>query len=325
MKDHQSPLWISEGDPTGISYELLEKSYEKLFQLSHKKPIFLVRSQNTFLPNFFLEYSIQTKLPKSGLYYINSKYFSQFKDQTFELGNPNRKSGLCSYLSLTYTCKLIKKYGGNLITLPLSKEWVLKCENIKFSGHTEFLADYFNTNTYMIMYSKEWKVLVLTTHIPLRDVIRKLKKIKWKKLFSAIQKSNFFPNPKIGFCGINPHAGEGGKIGREEDTILSPILKKYSIKNFLLQGPFSADSIFTEEWKGRFDLIVACYHDQGLAPFKALVGKKGINLTIGLPFTRVSPDHGPAFEIAGKKVADPSSLHNCLEFIESISAPEFPE
>jgi 4-hydroxythreonine-4-phosphate dehydrogenase len=322
MKSHLNPLWISEGDPTGISYELLEKSYENLLQLSQNRSIFLVRSQKNFIPKFFSEHSLPSKLPKSGLYYINSKYFNQFKDHSFVLGNPGIKSGLCSYLSLKYTCKLIKKYGGDLITLPLSKEWVLKCNNIKFSGHTEFLADYFNTNTYMVMYSKEWKVLVLTTHIPLKDVVRKLKKISWKKLFSAIQKSKFFPNPKIGFCGINPHAGEGGKIGREEGVILSPILKRYSRKKFLLQGPFSADSIFTEEWKGRFDLILACYHDQGLAPFKALVGKKGINLTIGLPFTRVSPDHGPAFEIAGKMVADPSSLKNCIEFIGSIASAE---
>jgi len=321
MKSHLNPLWISEGDPTGISYELLEKSYEQLLQLASNKPVFLVRSQDNFLPNFFKEHSLESKIPTSGLYFINSKYFNQFNGHIFVPGNPDIKSGLCSYLSLKYACKLIKKYGGDLITLPLSKEWILKCDNIKFSGHTEFLADYFNTNTYMIMYSKEWKVLVLTTHIPLKDVVRKLKIISWKKLFSAIQKSRFFLNPKIGFCGINPHAGEGGKIGREEDTILSPIIKKFSRKNFLLQGPFSADSVFTEEWKGRFDLIIACYHDQGLAPFKALVGKKGINLTIGLPFTRVSPDHGPAFEIAGKMGADPSSLHNCLEFIGSITSP----
>ena len=99
MKSHQNPLWISEGDPTGISYELLEKSYDNLFQLSQNIPIFLVRSQNTFLPNFFLEHSIQTKLPKNGLYYINSKYFNQFKDHSFELGYPDTKSGLCSYFS----------------------------------------------------------------------------------------------------------------------------------------------------------------------------------------------------------------------------------
>ncbi len=133
-------------------------------------------------------------------------------------------------------------------------------------------------------------------------------------MFSAIADSKLFPDPRIGFCGINPHAGEGGKIGKEDLEILSPIIKKFNNEKQKLFGPFPADSVFTEEWKNRFSLIFACYHDQGLIPFKALVGKSGVNLTIGLPFIRVSPDHGPAFEIAGKNIANPESFLSCLKF-----------
>ncbi len=312
--DKQNPLWISEGDPTGISYELLQKSYFKLNELAKNRPIILVKSQNSINCEGFEKLIPEKSLPKNGIFYVNSEYTNQFESIKFKLGNPDSNSGLSSYLSLKYSCKLIKEYGGNLITLPLSKEWIIKSGQKKFRGHTEFLASYFKCNTYMIMYSDTWKVLVLTTHIPIGKIISNLKKIKWKKLFSAIKDSKLFPNPIIGFCGINPHAGEGGKIGDEEIKILKPIIKKYTNEKRKLEGPFSADSMFTEEWKNRFTLIFSCYHDQGLIPFKALVGKSGVNLTIGLPFIRVSPDHGPAFEIAGKNLANPESLLNCLKY-----------
>lgn len=322
---HPLPIWISEGDPTGISYEILDKSYEKLKEIAAHRTVILVTSQKNIQLSFFEKIKINSKLPKNGLFSINSKYISKLDQVSFPPGEPGIESGLCSYYSLQYACKMIHKWGGHLITLPLSKEWILKSGKSKFSGHTEFLAKYFQTNTYMIMYSDDWKVFLLTTHVPLKKVIKHIKKIEWEKLFSAIQNSKLFPFPKIGICGINPHAGEDGKIGFEEKSILSPVIKKFSKESFLLQGPFSADSVFTEEWKGKFDLILACYHDQGLAPFKALVGKKGINLTIGLPFIRVSPDHGPAYDIAGKNLADPTSLLKCLEFIDSASYPESPE
>jgi 4-hydroxythreonine-4-phosphate dehydrogenase len=319
------PIWISEGDPTGISYEILDKSYKKLEQISAKRAVILVSSQKRVQPRFFEKIKISSNLPKNGLFYIYSKYTPNLGTLSISPGKPGIESGLCSYYSLKYACKMIQRWGGHLITLPLSKEWILKSGKSKFSGHTEYLANYFQTNTYMIMYSEEWKVFLLTTHVPLKKVIKHIKKIEWNKLFSAIQNSKLFLSPKIGFCGINPHAGEDGKIGIEEKSILSPVIKQFSKESFLLQGPFSADSIFTEEWKGKFDLIIACYHDQGLTPFKALVGKKGINLTIGLPFIRVSPDHGPAYDIAGKNLADPTSLEKCLDFIDSLSYSESPE
>ncbi len=319
------PIWISEGDPTGISYEILDKSSEKLKQIAAKRAVVLITSQKRIQTGSFEILKISSELPNNGLYILNSNYTSKLDQISFSPGKPGIESGLCSYYSLQYACKMIQRWGGHLITLPLSKEWILKSGKSKFSGHTEYLAKYFQTNTYMIMYSDEWKVFLLTTHVPLKKVIQHIKKIEWKKLFSAIQNSKLFPHPKIGFCGINPHAGEDGKIGSEEKSLLIPVIKKFSNESFLLQGPFSADSIFTEEWKGKFDLILACYHDQGLAPFKALVGKKGINLTIGLPFTRVSPDHGPAYDIAGKNLADPTSLIKCLDFIDSLSFPESPE
>ncbi|NBU97659.1 MAG: 4-hydroxythreonine-4-phosphate dehydrogenase, partial [Spirochaetia bacterium] len=122
----QSPLWISEGDPTGISYELLQKSYFKLNELSKHRVIILVKSQSSINCDGFEKLIPEKSIPKKGIFYINSEYTKQFKHLKFKLGNPNSNSGLCSYLSLEYSCKLIKEYGGNLITLPLSKEWIIK-------------------------------------------------------------------------------------------------------------------------------------------------------------------------------------------------------
>lgn len=308
------PVWISEGDPAGISQEILEKSLPDLVELSNKRPVILVKHSMTELKNDFLPLNLKSSIPNSGLYFTSIERKNSIS--RVSIGNPCPESGEISFQSLKSACELIKTYGGDLITLPLSKEWVIRSGRSKFVGHTEYLAEKFSCNTYMIMFSKTWKVLVLTTHIPLKKVVSNLKKYNWKKLFKTLGEHSLFHDARIGMCGVNPHAGEGGKIGTEDLKILSPIVKKYS-KWHKLSGPYPADSMFTEEWKEKFDLILACYHDQGLAPFKGLVGKKGINLTIGLPFQRVSPDHGPAYEIAGKGIASPESLVECIRFFSN--------
>lgn len=306
------PVWMSEGDPAGISSELLQKSISELVELSKERSVVLVKYSSTPIPEEFSELGLQDPIPPTGLYFLP---FSSGKPRKLTIGKPSIDSGALSFLSLKTACDMIRLLGGDLITLPLSKEWVIRSGKPNFVGHTEYLAKRFSCSTYMVMYSDIWKVLVLTTHIPLRKVVPKLKKFNWKKLFSILGSSPQFQNSRIGLCGINPHAGEGGKIGNEDRDILSPVVRKYS-NRFKLGGPFPADSMFTEEWKGKFDLILACYHDQGLAPFKGLVGKKGINLTLGLPFKRVSPDHGPAYEIAGKYLASPESLLECIRYFK---------
>lgn len=316
-------LWISEGDVSGISYEILEKSKNKILDFSNTHKVFLVQTQNRFKLNFAqtIQYEDLKEFSnlKNGFYQI-SILNSNTKFNSLKLGKPSTLSGKLSYESFRSAVEFQKTYGGNLLTLPLSKEFVLKSGiNSKFRGHTEELEKFYKTKTVMLMYSKELAVIPLTTHIPLKEVSKRTKKVELEFIIQTILNSKIFPNLKIGVCGLNPHCGEGGKIGKEEiewmTRKIKALKKKYPVSNLI-----SADSIFTKEIRKSFSVILAWYHDQGLIPFKAIAGKKGINVTLGLPFFRVSPDHGPAFDIAQKGNASPESLESCFQFLEQVNA-----
>ncbi|MCE9501727.1 MAG: 4-hydroxythreonine-4-phosphate dehydrogenase PdxA [Leptospira sp.] len=311
---------ISEGDPTGINYEILNKISGSLIRLSASRPVIFISSQKTFIPSGFRELK---NLPEEnqqappGLHFHVTPALSNSEEKKLKLGFPSIYSGRCSYESFKRAMSLQKKIGGDMLTLPLSKEWVKKSGIKKFSGHTEELASFFKKDTFMLMYGRTMKVIPLTTHIPLRNVSRYLKKIHVDSLISAIKNTNLLQSPEISFCGVNPHAGEGGRIGTEEIEILQPIINKMKRSHLKVHGPFSADSLFTGSIRKKFDLIIACYHDQGLIPFKSIEGKTGVNVTLGLDFLRVSPDHGTAFDIAGKGIADPGSLLECIKVLEN--------
>lgn len=304
------PILISEGDPSGISYEILDKSYLVLKKISKKKQIILISSQNQIKPKQFKEYKKFEFQNSAGIYF----YQKNLIKNKFLISKPSIYSGKISYNSLMTTIELQKKIGGNLITLPLSKEWVIRSGVKNFSGHTETLANEYNKKTFMLMYSNTLKVLTLTTHVPLVEVPKYLKKFDTNEFIQAVKKLDL-KNKKIGLCGFNPHAGENGKIGSEEKEILFPFINKLKKAGFDISDPISADSLFIPEISSKFGMILACYHDQGLIPFKSLVGKKGVNMTLGLDFIRVSPDHGPAFDIAGKNLASAESFVECLKVI----------
>jgi len=183
-----------------------------------------------------------------------------------------------------------------------------------FSGHTETLAKLYRKDTFMLMAGKRLNVIPLTTHVPLARVKNSLAKVKIKKLVASVL--NYFgKDVNIGLLGLNPHAGEGGKIGREELEILETFRKEFIRSGLEISKPLPADSAFIgDSWK-KYSLFLSCYHDQGLIPFKMIEDKNGINVTLGLDFIRVSPDHGPAYEIAGKGIADPGSLLQCLKVV----------
>ncbi|TGM35146.1 PdxA family dehydrogenase [Leptospira biflexa] len=301
-------ILISEGDPTSINYELLESTFPLLQSLGIEHRIYLIRgSHNQTIPSLP---NLTAPIDAPGFYSITWK--GGGKSKSFVLGKPSRASGKMAYDSLLSAIDLQKETGADLITLPLSKEWVVKAGINGFRGHTETLADAYKRPTFMMMSGEKLNVIPLTTHVPLKDVVRELTKFNWKELGRAITQSPYLHLPKIGYLGLNPHAGEGGKIGKEETTLLKQgvsILRKAKLS---LEGPLSADSAFLPDAKP-YDLYLAGYHDQGLIPFKLLEGKKGVNITLGLDFTRVSPDHGTAFGIAGKGCADPTGLISCLE------------
>ncbi len=308
-------ILLSEGDPTSINYELLFGSQSYLKKLSKQFRIVLIRGNHRLKDQVF---SRVEEIPDTfGLFSLHLHSLSSSEDKQIKLGKPSEVSGRTSYRSLLAAIRLQKEIpSSHLITLPLSKEWVIKSGVSDFRGHTETLASSYNRPTYMMMSGKNLKVIPLTTHVPLKEVTNELKKVQIKSLISAIKNSKLLKEPKIGLLGLNPHAGEGGKIGKEEIEILEPLMDAFRKAKLAITGPLSADSAFLKDAKS-FDLYLSCYHDQGLIPFKMIEGKVGVNVTLGLDFIRVSPDHGTAFDIAGKGKADPTGLLSCLKLLEN--------
>ncbi len=203
-----------------------------------------------------------------------------------------------------------------IVTAPISKEGLNKI-GIKYSGHTDWLAEEFKVKDYvMSFYGKKMIVSLVTTHIPIKKVIQELnfeKIFKTAKLSYEFLKKLRIKNPKIALCGLNPHAGEGGLLGEEEQTILKEAVEKCQKEGIPIYGPYPSDSVFYWAYKGKFDLVIALYHDQGLIPFKLLHFEDGVNLTLGLPIIRTSPCHGTAYDIAGKGIANPKSFISAVK------------
>ena len=208
---------------------------------------------------------------------------------------------------------LAKDEADALVTAPVNKASVRAAGFSDFEGHTEYLADATFTKDYeMIFIGPKLKVALVTRHISLMNVPKAL---STEKIYMIIKltrdgliKYFSIPDPRIGVCGLNPHAGELGLFGREEEEVVAPAVKKATRMSKNIFGPLPSDVVFYDATNGKYDAVIAMYHDQGLIPFKMLHFKDGVNMTLGLPFIRTSPDHGTAFDIAGKGIADPSSM-----------------
>lgn len=199
-----------------------------------------------------------------------------------------------------------------LVTAPVSKEAIVKAGH-SFKGHTEFLADRTRAKeTVMFFIDERLKVSLVTRHLPLKEVhkvlTRALVESTLRMTCESLKKYWKITRLRIGVCGLNPHAGEGGLLGQEEKRIIAPAIRRVKKEWKGVEGPLPGDSVFYHALQGRYDAVVAMYHDQGLAPFKLLAYRSGVNVTLGLPFIRTSPDHGTAFDIAGKNLADPASM-----------------
>ena len=203
-----------------------------------------------------------------------------------------------------------------LVTSPINKN-LSYSKDFKFSGHTDYLKYFFKTDPVMLMISEKMRVGLLTEHIPLKEVSKELSisKVinKVNVLVECLKKDLDVKSPKIGMLAVNPHIGDNGVIGSEDQKILIPAISKINFEKKVVFGPFSADTFFSNDNYTNYDAIIAVYHDQGLIPFKTLSFGKGVNYSAGLPIIRTSPDHGTAFDIAGKGIADPSSFFQALK------------
>jgi len=214
-----------------------------------------------------------------------------------------------------------------IVTAPVSKSKIIEA-GYKFIGQTEFYSELAKTRKTAMMLmgcgqNKQWiRVVLVTTHLPLRSVPSN---ISPDKIQTAIELSHQaclklrINKPRIAVCGLNPHAGENGKLGTEEIEIIQPVIQSFQNKGFDIHGPVPADSAFYHAYNGKFDIIVAMYHDQGLAPLKMIGFENGINWTLGLPFVRTSPDHGTAFDIAGKDIANPKSMISAIRLARFLT------
>jgi len=236
-----------------------------------------------------------------------------------ELGKPSKDSAFIAYKSLEKcSLQLKNKNIDVLVTAPIDKYQIRKSIT-NFIGHTEYLDNQFEGDSLMVMLSEKMKIAFITGHIPLNNVSENIdqKKIinKTIQLHNSLKKDFKIKNPKIAILGLNPHAGENNMLGTEESTIISPSIKILKEKeNVIADGPFSADSFFTEEKLNKYDGIIAMYHDQGLIPFKGLSFANGVNYTAGLNTIRTSPVHGVAYDIAGKNEANSNSFAEAVNY-----------
>ena len=337
----KKPIVISMGEPSGISSEILIKTW---INRKRKKllPFFVVddKSKIEFVINLF-KFDAKIKLIKnpSETLDIFNNYLPVYdlgNKIKFKLGQPEKKNSKFIIDSLNKSFNFVKnKQASALVTLPICKR-TMKQFGFNYNGQTEyvgFLARKLidrSSNEIMILTTtkpidsgKNLVVGLATTHIPLKKTFDKLKKNLLKEkimIFNNSLKTIWKKKkPCIGVLALNPHAGEDGFIGEEENKVILPVIKDLQSKNLNLHGPLSGDTCFFKNNRKNYDGMFCMYHDQGLSPVKTLDFFNSVNITGGLPILRVSPDHGPAFDIANKNLAKADSLVACLKFIEKYS------
>ncbi|PIW68981.1 MAG: 4-hydroxythreonine-4-phosphate dehydrogenase PdxA [Ignavibacteriales bacterium CG12_big_fil_rev_8_21_14_0_65_30_8] len=312
------------GDVNGIGPEIVIKSIKRLYNSTNHKFIFIT-PENVFnqvskkLKTKF-PFAIVDKLPKNLTKRI---YILKLNDIKIEYSKTTAASGLTSFNSIRLAFELLKKKRSvAMITAPISKK-AIALAGIKYPGHTEMLADWSKAKNFsMVFLSKKMKSALVTIHTPINKIIKELTAKKLSSTFEiiikALKKDFKIKEPKIAVLGLNPHAGEGGIIGIEEENIIIPAINKNKFKKYL-SGPFSSDAFFAKHSYRKFDLVIGMYHDQVLIPFKMLNSGQGVNFTAGLPIIRTSPDHGTAFDISGKFIANESSMIEAFYFAEEIA------
>lgn len=241
----------------------------------------------------------------------------------FKLGKPNKRNNSAIIESIDKAVYLAKnKKVSGIVTLPIYKKNLIE-DGFKFTGHTEYLSYKDKSDSLMVLMNKKLKVATVTTHIPISKVSKSLNKSlivkKINILHESLIKDFKINSPKIAISSLNPHAGEEGRIGREEIEIIIPALKYLRKNNINVIGPLPADTLFNKDNLKEYDARLCMFHDQALIPIKTLDFFNGVNFTSGLSFIRTSPDHGTAFNISGKNIANPNSLISSIKQAKIIA------
>jgi len=317
-----NPIIVVSGEPYSIFLEIFFKSIKKN---NYKRPIILVVSKKLFIKQMNkLNFNFKINLidcNKTILNNLDNKKINivnvDFKfRRTFD--KISNKSNFYINKCFKIALKLLEKNKhSDLINGPISKKNFLKG---KFLGITEYLANKTNkkNKVAMLIYNKKLSVSPITTHLPLKEVYKNLSKkkiINHVILINKFYKKRITNKPKIAITGLNPHCESNYKSSEEEKFII-PAIKYLIKKKYKVSGPFAADTIFMKEQSKKYDVIIGMYHDQVLSPIKTLFGFNSINITLGLPFIRISPDHGPNEAMIGKNLSNPQSLIEALNFLD---------
>ncbi len=322
-------IGISIGDLNGIGAEIIIKTFSDHRLLELCTPLIFASNK---LINFY-----RKSTPEMNFNYQTTKEFTRIAHKQINIFNcweeeiaitPGQLTdigGSYAVKSLTAAVEALrdKKIQG-LVTAPIHKKNT-QSPSFDFTGHTPYLQSAFGVNdVVMLMVSDNFRVGLVTEHVPVKDIAKHITREAILSKLNIMKESLIrdfgIDKPRIAVLGLNPHAGDEGLIGKEEEEIIKPAIKDAK-HNMLVFGPYSADAFFARGYHNKFDAVLAMYHDQGLIPFKSLASGEGVNYTAGLPMVRTSPDHGTAFDIAGKNKADHSSflsaIYTCIDIIHN--------
>jgi len=319
-------IGISCGDLNGIGIELIIKAFSDVRVMELCTPVIFASNK---IINFY-----RKSIPEVNFNYQNTKELSRLNNKqvnvfncweeevTVTPGQLNDTGGSYAVKSLRAAVEALKQnHIQGLVTAPIHKKNI-QSAGFNFTGHTPFLKSFFSApDVAMMLCSGDFRVALVTEHIPVKEIAQYITReailSKLNIIHQSLVKDFNIEKPKIAVLGLNPHAGDEGLIGKEEEDIIKPAIKEAK-HSMIVSGPYSADAFFARGYHDRFDAVLAMYHDQGLIPFKTLAGE-GVNFTAGLPVVRTSPDHGTAFDIAGKNKADASSFlaatFECIDII----------
>jgi 4-hydroxythreonine-4-phosphate dehydrogenase len=323
-------IGISTGDLNGIGLELIIKTFSDQRIMEFCTPVVfgsnkVINFYRKSLPDYNLTFNNIRELNK-----LNPKQLNIFSCWEEEVaitpGQLNETGGSYAVRSLTAAVQVLKenKIQG-LVTAPIHKKNVQSAQ-FAFTGHTPYLKHIFGVNdVLMLMTADNMRVGLVTEHIPISEVAKHITKeailSKLRILKDCLKKDFGIDKPRVAVLGLNPHAGDEGLVGREDDEVIRPAVIEAKKNDLMVFGPYSSDAFFARGYHEKFDAVLAMYHDQGLIPFKSLAFGEGVNYTAGLSGVRTSPDHGTAFDIAGKNQANEASfreaVYRCIDIINA--------
>lgn len=324
-------LGITLGDITGIGPEVALKAVARAVE-DDMETVYVLVGDGAVVGYFAGLLGIEAELPRwAERTEVASRIYLRTEGPelagNLTVGHPEAAKAAVAWLRAGVSLCLAGEFQG-LVTAPVNKEAIIR-SGVPFVGQTEFLAERAGCSRYAMMLlgtdpAGRWlRVALASTHLPLKsvaDVLTIPGLVQTIELTAEATRRLGLPRSRIAVCGLNPHAGEGGMLGREEIEVIRPATEIARARGWDVHGPFAADTLFHQVYRGDYDAVVAMYHDQGLVPLKMVAFDTGVNWTMGLPFVRTSPDHGTAYDIAGQGRADETSMLSAIRLARQLAA-----